>query len=154
LTAAKRSAFSRSRILPTQNSEEPNFGDAVDYLLVENPMGKPEWERFYKSPVGRRLLEEQTPVVRMPTITTATMAAWGKAQAKAQKHLGLADVADAPGLSDYNRHELSTYLNRMYWQFEGVASRLLPDPSLIKNRTVAPKATRALSEPTEYFDVV
>ena len=140
--------------IKTADVAHKNFGDGVDYLLVENPVDKPEWEKFYRSPVGQRLLEEQTPVVRMPTLTTATLTAWGAAQAKAKRHLGLAEAIEAPALTGYNRHELQHFCNTMYYQLEGVASRLLPDPSLIKNRTAAPKATRALAEPAEFFDVV
>lgn len=109
------------------------FGDAADYLMIENSACFRS-EEFQKTGLHDWLLEHNTPTVVVPRISKVSLNAWEKAEEKADRYFALADLINQPDLPFVAKLELSGVRNRMLVQFEDCAAVLLPDPELIKNR--------------------
>ena len=107
------------------------FGDAVDYLLVENP-AKYKSDEFMRTPLIKWLAERETPKLRVPAVTAITINAWEALERKLNRYLPLDEACRQNGLHD--RHELGFLRDRFLAQFEDLADRVVPDRALVKNK--------------------
>jgi hypothetical protein len=117
------------------------FGDAADYLLVENP-AKFRSDEFKKTALSAWLEERSTPTLQIPTITAPTMNAWEALERKLKRHLPLEEARGQKELHELSRYELGFLRDRFLVQFEDFASHLLPDKNLVKNQVVRPIGSR------------
>jgi len=127
------------------------FGDAADYLLVENP-AKYKSDEFMRTPLIKWLAERETPKLRVPAVTAITMNAWEALERKLNRYLPLDEACHQTGLHELCRHELGFLRDRFLVQFEDFADRVLPDPELIKNKVARlieskPDVEDALNDP-------
>jgi hypothetical protein len=109
------------------------FGDAADYLLVENP-AKYKSEEFMRTPLISWLAERETAKLRVPAVTAITINAWEALERKLNRYLPLDEACHQTGLHELCRHELGFLRDRFLVQFEDLADRVLPNPALIKNK--------------------
>jgi len=109
------------------------FGDAADYLLVENP-AKYKSDEFMRTPLIKWLAERETPKLRVPAVTAITINAWEALERKLNRYMPLDEACHQTGLHELCRHELGFLRDRFLVQFEDFANRVLPDPELIKNK--------------------
>jgi hypothetical protein len=109
------------------------FMDSADYILIENP-ARFESDVFKKTPLFKWLLERKTPTLRLPPIATPTIEAWEALERKLKRYLPLEEASKHPDLYELSRHELQYFRDRVLAQFDGLASRLVPDIGLIKNK--------------------
>jgi hypothetical protein len=122
------------------------FGDAADYLLVENP-AKYKSDEFSRTALSTWLTERKTPALRMPAVTAITMNGWEALERKFRRYLPLEEACQHKSLHELSRHELGFLRDRFLVQFEDFARCLLPDTALIKN-----KVTRLTERETEMHD--
>ena len=79
----------------------------------------------------------------MPEAQPSTVAAWAALEKSLRAPLPLDAACEHPALSEIKRAELQYLRDRTIAQLEEHAGVILPDPSLIKNRTkVADKGRR------------
>jgi hypothetical protein len=114
------------------------FGDRADYLLIENP-ARFKSDGFHATKLGKWFADRGTPTVVIPEVLESTIAAWENLERKLKRYLPLAEACDHPELNEFQQAELQFMRDRMSAQFEEHAGRLLPDVSLIQNRTVKRK---------------
>ena len=118
------------------------FGDAADYLLVENP-AKFKSGEFKRTGLYQWFQERKTPTLRMPTISIVSLNAWDAMERRQQRYLSLDEVTKQPGLSFIPQFELASIKNSFLTQFEELADRIVVDVSLIKNRVSREEVRRA-----------
>jgi hypothetical protein len=109
------------------------FGDAADYLLVENP-AKYKSDEFRRTALSTWLTERETPTLRIPGVTAITMNAWEALERKSKRYLPLKEACHHKSLHELSRHELGFLRDRFLLQFEDFAGHVLPDSALIKNK--------------------
>ena len=114
------------------------FGDRADYLLIENP-ARFKSDGFHTTKLGKWFADRGTPTVVIPEVLESTIAAWENLERKLKRYLPLAEACDHPELNEFQQAELQFMRDRMCAQFEAHAGRILPDVSLIQNRTVKRK---------------
>ena len=127
------------------------FGDAADYLLVENP-AKFKSDEFKKTALNAWLAERSTPTLRVPTVTALSMNAWEALERKLKRYLPLEEAHQHKELHELSRCELSFLRDRFLVQFEDFAGHLVPDLNLVKNKVVRsigprPESHDPLSDP-------
>ena len=127
------------------------FGDAADYLLVENP-AKYKSDEFRRTALSTWLTERKTPTLRIPGVTAITMNAWEALERKSRRYLPLEEACHHKSLHELSRHELGFLRDRFLLQFEDFAGHVLPDAALIKNKVARLTELRtetpdALSDP-------
>jgi hypothetical protein len=131
---AKESAASTIRL----------FGDAADYLLVENP-AKFKSDEFRRTALSAWLAERSTPTLRVPTITALTMNAWEALERKLKRYLPLEEARQQKEMHELSRYELGFLRDRFPAQFQDCASHIVPDISLVKNKVARPIGPRTES---------
>jgi hypothetical protein len=114
------------------------FGDRSDYILIENS-ARFTSGGFHKTPFAKWFAERHTPILEIPRITPSTIESWEALERKDGKYLSFDEARNHSGLHELSRLELDYARNRFLVQFEDFADRILPDPSLIKNRVFRPK---------------
>jgi hypothetical protein len=138
-TTAKESASNTVRF----------FGDAADYLLVENPARFKSAE-FNRTALANWFEQRSTPTVKLPTVTAVTMNSWEQLENRLKRYLSLDEARTAKELHELSRYELSFLRDRFLVQCEDAAGFLLPDVSLIKNKVERLRETR--SEKVDRFN--
>jgi hypothetical protein len=123
------------------------FQDKADYILVENP-AKFESEVFKKTQLYKWLIERKTPTIRLPAIAAPTIEAWEALERKSKRYIPLDEASKHQDLHDLSRYELQFFRDRVLSQFDNLASRLVPDTGVIKNRmpALAPLKVREKSD--------
>jgi len=122
------------------------FGDAADYLLIENP-AKFKSDQFKKMALSAWLAERSTPTIRIPAITALTMNAWETLERKLKRYVPLEEIRQQKELHELSRYELGFLRDRFLVQFEDYASRVVPDINLVRTKVV-----RASGSQTERHD--
>jgi hypothetical protein len=103
------------------------FGDAADYLLIEN-------SARFKSDSYDEFIARNSPTLVVPRISAGTLNAWEAAQHRLGEYLSLDKICKADGLNVTSVLELSGVRDRFLVGCEDCASHIIPDLALIKNK--------------------
>ena len=102
-------------------------GDRVDYVIVHNP-AKVRTNLFKKSAIETELKKFGAKEITLPVVTSITLLAVKRAEAKAGRKLSFAEVAmpGAPHLELMLAGEMQWAMQQMFRQYDAVADLLLP----------------------------
>jgi len=109
------------------------FGDAADYLMVDNAKIFASGE-FRRTGLYKWLLQRDTPIITIPEIHTVTKNYWEELEDKQGSHLSISKVIATNDCLDVAYYELCGIKDMMFRQFEDSAKYLLPDLGRIKER--------------------
>ena len=126
-------------LFPSEDTESMNnlmdlfcfAGDRVDYVIVHNP-AKVRTDLFKKSGLEAELRKFGAKELTLPVVTSITMLAMKRAEAKAGRKLSFAEVThpEAGHLERMLAGEMQWAMQRMLPQYHALAELLLP-PSLV-----------------------
>jgi hypothetical protein len=122
-------------LFPSEDTESMNnlldlfyfAGDRVDYVIVHNP-AKVRTNLFKKSNIEAELKKFGAKEITLPVVTSITLLAVKRAEAKAGRKLSFAEVA-TPGTSHLElmlAGEMQWAMQQMFRQYAAVADLLLP----------------------------
>jgi hypothetical protein len=141
-------------LFPTDDTESMNNvgklflygGDAVDYVIVQNP-AKARGDLFKGSQLEKRLLEYGAKTITLPMITPTTLLAVEKAEAIAKRGLSFAELShtEAGHLERLLAGEIQWAMQKMFRQYTAIAQLLLPMDFLPKEKA-APTEEKAKTE--------
>ena len=102
-------------------------GDRVDYVIVHNP-AKVRTNLFKNSNIEAELKKFGAKEITLPVVTSITLLAIKRAEAKAGRKLSFAEVAipDAPHLELMLAGEMQWAMQQMFRQYDAVADLLVP----------------------------
>ena len=140
-------------LFPSEDTESMNnllelfyfAGDRVDYVIVHNP-AKVRTNLFRKSKIEAELRKFGAREITLPTITSITLLAIKRAEAKAGRKLSFAEAA-TPGTSYLElmlAGEMQWAMQQMFRQYDLVADLLVPSEQM---PDIAPPVESA-SKPT------
>ena len=122
-------------LFPSEDTESMNnlldlfyfAGDRVDYCIVHNP-AKVRTNLFRKSNIEAELKKFGAKEITLPVVTSITLLAVKRAEAKAGRKLSFAEVAmpDAPHLELMLAGEMQWAMQQMFRQYDAIADLLLP----------------------------
>lgn len=122
-------------LFPSEDTESMNnlldlfyfAGDRVDYVIVHNP-AKVRTNLFKKSTIEAELKKFGAKETTLPVVTSITLLAIKRAEAKAGRKLSFAEVATAgaPHLELMLVGEMQWAMQQMFRQYDAVADLLLP----------------------------
>jgi hypothetical protein len=122
-------------LFPSEDTESMNnlldlfffAGDRVDYVVVHNP-AKVRTNLFKKSNIEAELKKFGAKELTLPVVTTITLLAIKRAEAKAGHKLSFAEVAtpDASHLELMLAGEMQWAMQQMFRQYDAVADLLVP----------------------------
>ncbi len=122
-------------LFPSEDTESMNnlmdlfyfAGDRVDYVVVHNP-AKVRTNLFKKSALETELKKFGARELTVPVVTSITLLAIKRAEAKAGRKLSFAEVAmpDAPHLELMLAGEMQWAMQQMFRQYDDMAELLLP----------------------------
>ena len=141
-------------LFPSEDTESMNnlldlfyfAGDRVDYVVVHNP-AKVRTTLFKKSNIEAELKKFGAKEVTLPVVTSITLLAIKRAEAKAGRKLSFAEVA-RPGTSHLElmlAGEMQWAMQQMFRQYDLVADLLVPSeqmPELEPQTEPAAKSSR------------
>jgi hypothetical protein len=141
-------------LFPSEDTESMNnlldlfyfAGDRVDYVIVHNP-AKVRTNLFRKSNIESALKEFGAKEIALPVITSITLLAIKRAEAKAGRKLSFAEVA-MPGATHLElmlAGETQWAMGQMFRQYDQIASLLIPEqhvPKISSESNPAPKFVR------------
>lgn len=128
-----------------------HFGEAADYLMVDNPKNFQSGE-FKRSGLYNWLTKRGAPIITMPEIDKASQNCWEDLETKEDQGLSIRQVIDHPQCSDVAFFELAGVLDLMFGQFEDNARYLLPDLGLIKRKVTRVSDTKQTQRTSRYRD--
>jgi hypothetical protein len=142
-------------LFPSEDTESMNnllelfyfAGDRVDYVIVHNP-AKVRTNLFKKSNIEAELKRFGAREITLPTVTSITLLAIKRAEAKAGRKLSFAEVA-TPGTSHLElmlAGEMQWAMQQMFRQYDAVADLLVPSkemPELEPPSELAAKPARS-----------
>jgi hypothetical protein len=122
-------------LFPSEDTESMNnlldlfyfAGDRVDYVIVHNP-AKVRTNLFRKSNIEAELKKFGAKELTLPVVTSITLLAIKRAEAKAGRKLSFAEIA-TPGTSHLElmlAGEMQWAMQQMFLQYDAVADLLLP----------------------------
>jgi hypothetical protein len=122
-------------LFPSEDTESMNnlldlfyfAGDRVDYVIVHNP-AKVRTNLFRKSNIEAELKKFGAQEITLPVVTSITLLAIKRAEAKAGRKLNFAEVA-TPGSSHLElmlAGEMQWAMQQMFRQYEMIADLLVP----------------------------
>ena len=103
-------------------------GDRVDYVIVHNP-AKVRTNLFKKSNIEAELKKFGAKELTLPVVTSITLLAIKRAEAKAGRKLSFAEVA-TPGASHLElmlAGEMQWAMQQMFRQYDAIADLLVPE---------------------------
>src|SRR5271170_4949892 len=106
-------------------------GDRVDYIIVHNP-AKVRMNLFKKSNIEAELKRFGAREITLPTVTSITLLAIKRAEAKAGRKLSFAEVA-TPGAAHLElmlAGEMQWAMQQMFRQYDAIADLLVPEQQL------------------------
>src|ERR1700678_476516 len=122
-------------LFPSEDTESMNnllelfyfAGDRVDYVIVHNP-AKVRTNLFRKSNIEAELKKFGARESTLPTVTSITLLAIKRAEAKAGHKLSFAEVATpgAPHLELMLTGEMQWAMQHMFRQYDAIADLLVP----------------------------
>jgi hypothetical protein len=123
-------------LFPSEDTESMNnllelfyfAGDRVDYVIVHNP-AKVRTNLFKKSNIEAELKRFGAREITLPTVTTITLLAIKRAEAKAGRKLSFAETATpgTPHLELMLAGEMQWAMQQMFRQYDLVADLLVPE---------------------------
>ena len=122
-------------LFPSEDTESMNnlldlfyfAGDRVDYVVVHNP-AKVRTNLFKKSNIEAELKKFGAKEMTLPVVTSITLLAIKRAEAKAGRKLSFAEVA-TPGASHLElmlAGEMQWAMQQMFRQYDAIADLLVP----------------------------
>jgi len=128
-------------LFPSEDTESMNnlldlfyfAGDRVDYVIVHNP-AKVRTNLFKNSNIEAELKRFGAREITLPTVTSITLLAIKRAEAKAGRKLSFAAVATpgAPHLELMLAGEMQWAMQQMFRQYDTVADLLVPLEQILK----------------------
>ena len=123
-------------LFPSEDTESMNnllelfyfAGDRVDYVIVHNP-AKVRTNLFKKSNIEAELKKFGAKELTLPVVTSITLLAIKRAEAKAGRKLSFAEVA-TPGAAHLElmlAGEMQWAMQQMFRQYDAVADLLVPE---------------------------
>ena len=122
-------------LFPSEDTESMNnlldlfyfAGDRVDYVIVHNP-AKVRTNLFKKSNIEAELKKFGAKEITLPVVTSITLLAIKRAEAKAGRKLSFAEVATAgaPHLELMLAGEMQWAMQQMFRQYDAIADLLVP----------------------------
>jgi hypothetical protein len=122
-------------LFPSEDTESMNnlldlfyfAGDRVDYVVVHNP-AKVRTNLFKKSAIETELKKFGAREITLPVVTSITLLAIKRAEAKVGRKLSFAEVATpgAPHLELMLAGEVQWAMQQMFRQYDAIADLLLP----------------------------
>jgi hypothetical protein len=122
-------------LFPSEDTESMNnllelfyfAGDRVDYVIVHNP-AKVRTNLFRKSNIEAELKKFGAREITLPTVTSITLLAIKRAEAKAGRKLSFAEAATpgAPHLELMLAGEMQWAMQQMFRQYDAIADLLVP----------------------------
>ena len=123
-------------LFPSEDTESMNnlldlfyfAGDRVDYVIVHNP-AKVRTNLFKKSNIEAELKKFGAKELTLPVVTSITLLAIKRAEAKAGRKLSFAEVAtpDTSHLEPMLAGEIQWAMQQMFRQYDTVADLLVPE---------------------------
>jgi hypothetical protein len=123
-------------LFPSEDTESMNnlldlfyfAGDRVDYVVVHNP-AKVRTNLFRKSNIEAELKKFGAREIALPVVTSITLLAIKRAEAKAGRKLSFAEVATpgAPHLELMLAGEMQWAMQQMFRQYDALADLLVPE---------------------------
>jgi hypothetical protein len=103
-------------------------GDRVDYVVVHNP-AKVRTNLFKKSNIEAELKKFGAKELTLPVVTSITLLAIKRAEAKAGRKLSFAEVAtpEAAHLELMLAGEMQWAMQQMFRQYDAIADLLVPE---------------------------
>jgi hypothetical protein len=126
-------------LFPSDDTESMNnlldlfyfAGDRVDYVIVHNP-AKVRTNLFKNSNIEAELKKFGAKELTLPVVTSITLLAVKRAEAKASRKLSFAEVA-TPGASYLElmlAGEMQWAMQQMFRQYDAIADLLVPAPQV------------------------
>lgn len=122
-------------LFPSEDTESMNnlldlfyfAGDRVDYAVVHNP-AKVRTNLFRKSNIEAELKKFGARELTLPVVTSITLLAIKRAEAKAGRKLSFAEAAypDAPHLEPMLAGEMQWAMQQMFRQYDAIADLVVP----------------------------
>jgi hypothetical protein len=126
-------------LFPSEDTESMNnllelfyfAGDRVDYVIVHNP-AKVRTNLFKNSNIEAELKRFGAREITLPTVTSITLLAIKRAEAKAGRKLSFAEAAtpDAPHLELMLAGEMQWAMQQMFRQYDTIADLLVPSEQM------------------------
>ena len=126
-------------LFPSEDTESMNnlldlfffAGDRVDYVIVHNP-AKVRTNLFRKSNIEAELKRFGAREITLPTVTSITLLAIKRAEAKAGRKLSFAEAATpgAPHLELMLAGEMQWAMQQMFRQYDAIADLLVPSAQM------------------------
>jgi hypothetical protein len=126
-------------LFPSEDTESMNnlldlfyfAGDRVDYVIVHNP-AKVRTNLFKKSNIEAELKRFGAREITLPTVTSITLLAIKRAEAKAGRKLSFAEAATpgTPHLELMLAGEMQWAMQQMFRQYDAVADLLVPSEQM------------------------
>ncbi|MFZ1072916.1 MAG: hypothetical protein WAO21_05715 [Verrucomicrobiia bacterium] len=126
-------------LFPSEDTESMNnllelfyfAGDRVDYVIVHNP-AKVRTNLFKKSNIEAELKKFGAREITLPTVTSITLLAIKRAEAKAGRKLSFAEAATpgAPHLELMLAGEMQWAMQQMFRQYDLIADLLVPSEQM------------------------
>ena len=114
----------------------------ADFLIVENP-ARSKSRLFPHSPLEKALLSVGSKTIRLPTITSSTMAAMDKSESSVGRGISFAEFVhpDTNHLDPLVVAEIEIALRRMNAQFDEIAHVLVPPDLVVRQESINNKKT-------------
>ena len=126
-------------LFPSEDTESMNnlldlfyfAGDRVDYIIVHNP-AKVRTNLFRKSNIEAELKKFGAKEITLPVVTSITLLAIKRAEAKAGRKLSFAEAATpgAPHLELMLAGEMQWAMQQMFRQYDTIADLLVPSEQI------------------------
>jgi hypothetical protein len=126
-------------LFPSEDTESMNnllelfyfAGDRVDYVIVHNP-AKVRTNLFRKSNIEAELKRFGAREITLPTVTSITLLAIKRAEAKAGRKLSFAEAATpgTPHLELMLAGEMQWVMQQMFRQYDTIADLLVPSEQM------------------------
>jgi hypothetical protein len=123
-------------LFPSEDTESMNnllelfyfAGDRVDYVIVHNP-AKVRTNLFKKSNIEAELKKFGAKDLTLPVMTSITLLAIKRAEARAARKLSFVEVAipQAPHLEPMLAGEVQWAMQQMFRQYDAIAGLLVPE---------------------------
>jgi len=107
------------------------FGDAADYLLIENSARFKSDDSFKATPLYDQFVARNSPTLVVPRISAGTLNAWEATQHRLREYLSLDKISKADGLKVTSVLELAGVRDRFLVGCEDCATHIVPDLALI-----------------------
>jgi hypothetical protein len=149
-------------LFPSEDTESMNnlldlfyfAGDRVDYVIVHNP-AKVRTNLFKKSNIEAELKRFGAREITLPTVTSITLLAIKRAEAKAGRKLSFAEAATpgTPHLELMLAGEMQWAMQQMFRQYDDIADLLVPSEQMPELEPQTEPAAKPASSKQPMFNL-